>query len=97
MQIDLIYGYITNHLVNEPAAYKLKQTIGLKFSTISTFPNSGTLLSFVTHDISEACSNLQRIMANQYMIIYEYYEEVDVALITHIFHQTQDYGKIFRK
>ena len=96
-QIDLIYSYITNHLVNEPAAYKLKQTIELKFSTISTFPNSGTSLSLIAADISEACSNLQRIIAKKYVIIYEYYEEVDVVLITHVFHQTQDYGKIFQK
>ena len=96
-QIQAIYHYISENLVNEPAAYHFKRTIENKFSTISTFPNGGTFILVLTDDISEEFSNLRRMSANNYIIIYEYYEEPDLVVIGHIFHQTQNYGKIFQK
>ena len=96
-QIKSIYNYIANNLLNEPASYNMKHTIENKLSTISTFPNAGTFIILVSDDISEEFSNVQRRIAKNYIILYRYYEDTDIAFITHIFHQTQDYSKVFRK
>ena len=95
LQINSIYNYIADNLVNEPAAYRIKSVIERKFSTISTFPNGGTsILSF--DDIAVEFSNVRKVTADKYVILYEYHEENDDAVIQHIFHQKQDYGKIFK-
>ena len=96
LQLASIYDYIVKNLVNEPASYNLKQTIEKKLSTISTFPNGGTLISLVTNDISEEFSNVQKRIAKNYIILYRYYEETNIAYVSHIFHQTQNYGEIFQ-
>jgi len=96
-QMKSIYSYITNNLLNEPASHSLRDVIKSKLSSISTFPNSGTFLSKVVDDISEIFSSVQKRTAKNYVLLYKYFEKVDVVLITHIFHQTQDYIKIFQK
>ena len=93
----MIYNYIVNHLFNEPAAYRLKSTIEQKFSTIETFPNCGTKITSFINDISNEFLNIRKINANNYLIIYHYEKEIDIVHITHIFHQKQDYGRIFQK
>ena len=95
-QILSIYSYIINNLVNEPAAYRLKSTIERKWSHISTFPNSGTPISSFANDISVQFTDIQRTMADRYLLLYIYDETTDTATISHIFHQTQDYAKIFQ-
>ena len=35
-------------------------------------------------------------MAGHYLILYEYYENIDIAVVMYTFHQTQDYAKIFQ-
>ena len=67
-----------------------------KLSFISTLPDGGTFISLITDDISSEFSNLRRITAGNYVIIYEYRKEIDIITVGHIFHQAQDYGKIFR-
>ena len=91
-----IYQYIADNLVNEPASYKLKMVIESKLSTISILPNGGTYLSQVADDISVIFSNFKRCIAKNYILIYKYFEDQNIAYITHIFHQTQDYSKIFQ-
>ena len=82
--------------MNEPASYHLKYTIDSKFSNISIFPNSGTFIALILDDISEEFSNIQRRLVKNYIILYKYYTEDDNVVITHVFHQMQDYGKIFQ-
>jgi len=95
-QLNAIYDYIANHLLNEPASWRIKNTIEQKLSNISTFPKSGILISTYISDVSNEFSSLRKINANNYTILYAYEEEIDIAFITHIFHQTQNYGKIFQ-
>jgi len=47
-------------------------------------------------DISTTFTKFQKRLAKNYVIIYKYFEENDDIIISHIFHQTQDYGKIFQ-
>ena len=84
-------------LANEPAAYRLRGTIESKFETISTMPEVGAFLSTLIDDVAEEFFDVHRITANKYVIIYDYRKEIDVIFVSHIFHQTQDYGKIFQK
>jgi len=93
----LIYDYIANNLVNEPAAHRFQSTVKRKLSTVSTFPKCGTFLSSFDKNILAGLSTVRKITANNYVILYEYYEENDVVVIGHIFHQMQDYGKLFQK
>ena len=95
-QVIDIQNYIRENLTNEPAAYRFKQTIEQKFQNISNFPKSGTYVSLIADDISPEFSNVRKLTANRYVIIYEYYENLNIATVTHIFHQMQDYGKIFQ-
>jgi len=92
----LIYAYITNILVNEMATYRLKETIKTKLSSISAFPNGGTVISLLTDHFDEKFANIQRILVSNYLILYEYHEFEDFINILYIFHQTQDYAKLFQ-
>ena len=83
--------------MNEPAAYRLKNTIKNKISNISTFPNGYAFILSLVDDVSEEFSEVRKVSAHNYVIIYRYYEDIDIAIITHIFHQSQDYGKIFQR
>ena len=96
-QMTSIYTYIANNLANEPASYATRAIIENKISNISIFPNSGTFITSVIDGISEIFSSVQRRIAKRYVITYKYFEEIDTVLITHIFLQMQDYGKIFQK
>ena len=96
LQLNSIYSYIADNLYNEPAAYHFKAIVKSKFSTISTFPKVGTFILLVADDILKEFSDIRKITVNRYIILYEYHEEIDVVGITHIFHQMQDYGKIFK-
>ena len=96
-QMTSIYDYITNHLFNEPATYRLQSIIEQKFSTISTFPNSGTPITSYIDDVSKEFSNIRKLNANNYSILYHHKEVIDIAFITHIFHQSQNYGVVFQK
>ena len=93
----MIYAYIVDVLVNEEASYRLKHIIESKLISISTLPNGYSLILSLVDDIAPEFLEVRKITANSYVIIYRYYESADLAIITHIFHQTQDYGKIFQK
>ena len=82
--------------MNELASYNTKSIIEEKFSNISIFPKSGTFIFSVLDNISEEFSNVQRRIAKSYVILYRHYEDSDIAYISHIFHQMQDYTKIFQ-
>ena len=97
LQLKSIYDYIANNLINEPASYHLKYTIENKFESISIFPNSGTSIVLIANDISKEFLDIRRRLAKNYAIFYRYYEDDENALITHVFHQMQDYDKIFQK
>ena len=60
-------------------------------------PKGGTSILAFANNILEEFLDIRKLSAKRYIILYEYHENVDLAYITHIFHQTQDYGKIFQK
>ena len=94
-QINSFYRYIVCHFANEPAAYKFKHIIKNKLAFISTMPKIGTSILVLSNSILDEFLGIRRLTAKRYMILYEYHEDVDLAYVSHIFHQTQDYGKIF--
>jgi len=96
-QLKSIYNYITNHLLNEPASWRLRSIVEQKLSHISIFPKTGTLISTYINDILNEFSSLRKVNATNYTILYIYEEEVDLVYITHTFHQTQNYAKVFQK
>jgi len=59
-------------------------------------PNAYSFILSLIDDIAEEFREVRKITANNYVIIYRYYDDDNLAFITHIFHQTQDYGKIFQ-
>ena len=75
----------------------MKALVEHKLSNISLFPNSGTSISSYINDTLDEFSDLQKINAKKYTLLYEYDEKKNIAKVSHIFHQTQDYGKIFQK
>jgi len=85
-----------NHLINDEAVYRLEQTIKDKFSSISVMPESYARLSSTIDEVLKEFSEFRKATVNNYILVYRYYEDADLAVITHIFHQTQDYGKIFQ-
>jgi len=96
LQMNSIYHYISNNLYNEPATFRLEKIIEQKLSTISTFPNSGTPITSYINDISKEFSEVRKFNASNYILLYVYTEITDIATITHIFHQSQNYGIIFQ-
>jgi len=85
-----------NHLINSEAAFHLEQVIKSKLSSISVMPKSYAFLSSTINEMLEAFSEFRKVSVKNYILVYRYYEEDDIVVITHIFHQTQDYGKIFQ-
>lgn len=85
-----------NHLINSEATFRLEQTIKNKFSSISVMPKSYALLSSTMGEVLPEFFEFRKVSVNNYILVYRYYEKDDIALITHIFHQTQDYAKIFQ-
>ena len=96
MQITSIYSYIIHNLVNEEAAYRLESTINKKVEKISFFPENYSLVSALLNDVSAEFKEVRKATVGNYVLIYRYYETLEIALITHIFHQTQDYGRLFQ-
>jgi len=89
-------NYILNNLLNDVASYNFRQMMDSKFDSISAIPDGGTFLINVLDDISPVFSTVQRRIAKKYIVIYKYYEDDNFALVTHVFHETQDYGKLFQ-
>ena len=96
-QIDSIEDYLVGELVNMSVAYKFKQKIEYKIEIITDYPETGTKISSLVDDISTGFELTRRLTVNNYLIIYNYYKEDNFALITHVFHQMQNYGKIFQE
>ena len=97
LQINSFYDYIADNFANKLAAENLKHTIKTKLTSISTMPKSGTSILAFSSTILEEFQDIRKLTAKKYIILYEYYEDVDLAYISHLFHQTQNYGKIFQK
>ena len=89
-------NYILNNLLNDVASYNFRQMIDNKFDSISSIPDGGTFLINILDDISPVFSNVQRRIAKKYIIIYKHFEEDNIAFISHVFHETQDYGRLFQ-
>ena len=89
-------NYILNNLLNDVASYNFRQMIDNKFDSISSLPDSGTFLINILDDISPVFAMVQRRVAKKYIIVYRYYEEDNIAFITHVFHESQDYGRLFQ-
>ena len=89
-------NYILNNLLNDVASYNFRQLLDSKFDSISIIPDGGTFLINILEDISATFSKFQRRRAKKYIIIYKYFEKDNIALVTHVFHETQDYGKLFQ-
>jgi len=89
--------YILHNLLNDAASYNFRQLLNSKFDHISTTPVAGTFLINILDDISPILSKFQRRISKKYIIIYKYFKDDNIALITHVCHETQDYGKIFQK
>jgi len=96
-QIEQMANDILYNLFNDIASYNFRQLLDNKFDIISTIPGGGTFLINILDDISSTFSKFQRQIAKKYVIIYKYFKDDNIVLITHIFHETQDYGKIFQK
>jgi len=86
-----VYSYIANNLFNEPASYRMKNIIEEKLSTISTFPKIGSTIASYINDIADEFSKMRKLNAKNYVLLYAYKENIDIAVITHIFHQTHGY------
>ena len=97
LQLQSIYSYIANNLFNEPASFRLQNTIEQKLSTISTFPKIGSTVISYIDDVADEFSKVRKLNANKYIILYAYKEISNIAVITHIFHQSQNYGVVFQK
>ena len=67
-----------------------------KLEAISTFPLVGTPIMSYINDVSLEFESVRKLNIKNYTILYAYTDLHDLATITHIFHQTQDYGKIFQ-
>ena len=91
-----MHDYILNNLLNQPASHHFRQLLDDKFDSISTIPDGGAFLGNILEDISPLFSKFQRRLAKKYVIIYKYFEEDSTALVTHVFHETQDYQKLFQ-
>lgn len=78
------------------ATYRLRYIIDSKLENISAIPTAYSLILSFIGDIAEEFLEVRKVTAKNYVIIYRYYEDDNLAYITHIFHQTQDYGKFFK-
>jgi len=67
-----------------------------KFNTIQNSPKIGTTITARFDNIADNFANIRKLNAKNYIILYVYREENSTALVTHIFHQTQDYGRLFQ-
>jgi len=76
--------------------FYLQDNIKEKLSMISTFPNSGTSITSYLNDVANEFSEIRKLNVGNYTLLYFYTEISDIASVAHIFHQTQDYGKIFQ-
>jgi len=88
--------YISNNLYNESASQNLKGIIESKLSNISIFPTIGTSVTDIASDISIEFKSFRKSLAKNYILLYVYKQTLNTAFVTHIFHQTQDYGKLFQ-
>ena len=59
-------------------------------------PNSYPFISSLIDDIRDNFSEVRKATVKNYVIIYRYYENSNLAFVSHVFHQMQDYGKVFR-
>ena len=91
-----IYNYITNTLFNNLAAYRLDQDINDKFDKLEDQPEIGSRLTTSLDDISTEFHDFRKITVNNYLMLYEHSKESEITIITHIFHQTQNYGSLFQ-
>ena len=91
-----IYNYISNTPFNDLAAYHLEQVINDKFDRMEDYPEIGSRVNSSLNDVRNEFKNIRKITANNYLMIYDYSKESEITLIKHIFHQTQDYGRIFQ-
>jgi addiction module RelE/StbE family toxin len=65
--IESIYNYICDNLVNKEAAIKLLNKINEKFDSIALFPKSASLLNndYVTN------KNIRKLLIDNYIAFYE--------------------------
>jgi len=96
LQMQSIYSYIIHNLVNDSAAFRLQEVLRSKLNTIANQPKIGTIISANINDVAKEFSGVRRLGINNYIVIYDYNEEASTALVTHVFHHTQDYGRIFQ-
>ena len=96
VQVEKMYDYILKNLLNDTAAYHFRHILETKAANISMVPDGGTNLIDILDDISPSFATFQRRIAKRYVVVYKYYKGDNIALVTHIFHQTQDYGKLFQ-
>lgn len=95
-QMQSIYRYIIHNLVNEPAAFRLQEVLKGKLNTIANQPKIGTTITTNIADVVKEFADVRKLTINNYIILYDYNEETSNALVTHVFHQTQDYGRLFQ-
>jgi len=74
----------------------LKGIINRKLENISDFPDNGTSISAFTDNFAEKFANIQRVLAKNYLIIYEHHKEEKIAIVVNVFHQAQDYAQVFQ-
>ena len=81
--------------MNDTAAHRIQGVVTKRLGNISVFPNSGTPITVLNKNIPVEVAGIRRVIAANYIILYEHFESEKLAMVTHIFHQTQNYGRIF--
>ena len=91
-----IYRYIIHNLVNDSAALRLQEVLRSKLNTIANQPKIGTIITAHIDDVSAEFADVRKLTVNNYIILYDYDVTASAALVTHVFHQTQNYGQLFQ-
>ena len=96
LQLKSIYSYISNNLFNELASFRLKGFIEDRFNTISNHPKIGAAITSRFDNVATNFTDIRKLNVKNYILLYVYRKDSGDALVTHTFHQTQDYGRLFQ-
>lgn len=85
--LESIYNYISNNLVNKDAAIKLLNKIIDKFDTVALFPKSAPLINneYVKN------KNIRKLLVDNYIAFYEVDDIYKEIIIIRIMYGMQNY------
>ena len=88
--IESIYNYICNNLVNKEAAVKLLNKINKKFDSIALFPKSAPLIN---NDYVKN-KNIRKLLIDNYIAFYEVDDKNKEIRVIRIMYGMQNYIEI---